>query len=133
MTRSRSGWPVASGLLLLALVPVGASLYRLADLTLAAPVPDTLRFHAAPLAVLLHTAGGSLFMVLGALQLVPRLRAHGWHRWAGRLTIGAGLAAALSGLWMTQNFPAGPGNPDLLYGFRMTAGVAWAVFLVLAL
>ena len=34
---------------------------------------------------------------------------------------------------MTQTFPHGATNDPMIYGFRMTAGTAWAVFLLMAL
>jgi len=132
MSPARRGWPIPAALLVLSVIPVGASLYRLADLAFAVPVAASARFHAVPIPVALHLAGAAVFMVLGALQLVPALRGRPWHRRAGRVAVVAGLAAALAGLWMTGTFPATPGNSDLLFGFRITAAVAWVVFLIFA-
>ena len=49
-----------------------------------------------------HVVGATTYCVLGAFQLVPSLRRSRprWHRLAGRVLVPAGLAAALSGLWM---------------------------------
>lgn len=132
MTTHRLGWLIPAGLIFLSLVPVVAAVLRVADLALFASTPATARFHGAPWPVIVHVTGASLFLILGSLQLVPGLRARSWHRRAGKVAVVAGGLAALAGLWMTHNFPPEPANPDLLFGFRITAGVAWLVFLALA-
>ena len=119
-------------LLTLALIPVGATVYRLADLAFWPATADTLRFHAAHWPVAVHITGGALFMILGALQLIPALRRHAWHRRAGRVAVVAGFLAAAAGLWMTLTFPAAPNNGPVLFALRLIAGTAWIVFLALA-
>jgi hypothetical protein len=118
------------GLFILALIPVGGSLYRIADVSLVAPTPDSVRFHDAPLPILLHATGAALFLVLGALQFRPRRGL--WHRRAGKVAMVAGLVGALAGLWMTLTYPSEPANPPVLQVIRLTVGPLWALAIILA-
>ncbi|MBE1485509.1 DUF2306 domain-containing protein [Plantactinospora soyae] len=135
MTSSaKSTWLVPTLLIILTAVPVVAGAVRVAELTGGAEVtPENARFVAAPVPVLLHIVGATLFCVLGAFQFVPGLRRRkpGWHRIAGRVLVPAGLVAALSGLWMTLFYPQPPGDGELLTGFRLLFGSAMAVCIVL--
>ncbi len=122
------------GLLLLAVVPVLGGILRLSDLALAEAITaENARFFAAPVPIVIHITGASLFLVLGAFQFLPNLRSRfpRWHRVAGRVTLVAGLCAAFAGLWMTATYPA-MDNPDFLYVLRMFIGTAWASSLILA-
>ncbi|WP_345801124.1 DUF2306 domain-containing protein [Microbacterium sp. AZCO] len=95
-------WLAPAGLILLSLVPMIAGASRLTQLTTGATVTaDNARFFDSPIPVVVHIVGSSLFLVLGALQFAPSLRRRRWHRIAGRVLVPAGLASALSGLWMT--------------------------------
>jgi uncharacterized membrane protein len=51
------------------------------------------RYAAAPGAIALHAAGGSLFLLLASLQFVARIRERhpAFHRWSGRLLVATGL------------------------------------------
>jgi uncharacterized membrane protein len=131
----RPEWLVPAGLLLLSAVPVAAGSARVAELAGGARVTaDNARFFATPLPVVLHIFGATVFCVLGAFQFVPALRRRRprWHRLAGRLLVPCGLAAALSGLWMTLFYDLPPGDGDLLTVFRLCFGTAMAVSIVLA-
>lgn len=132
---ARAGWRVPAALLALSAIPFIAGLVRLAGLAARMPAtPESARFIAAPVPVVVHIIGASLFCVLGAFQFVPGLRGHtrAWHRLAGRIALPAGLAAALSGVWMTQFYPLPPQlQGGLLYGFRLLIGTAMAAALVL--
>ncbi|MGM1064463.1 DUF2306 domain-containing protein [Saccharothrix sp. Mg75] len=112
---------VPAGLLALSAIPVLGGAFRLGD-------PGG---GGTPLVV--HIIGASGYAVLGAFQFAPRFRARRrrWHRVAGRLVVLCGLAAALSGLWLTL-FHLGPDDGGvLLTGVRVVFGALWAVFLVL--
>jgi uncharacterized membrane protein len=131
----RQSWLVAA-LLLLCVVPVGAGVARLIGVFGGAPVtPENARFLHQPVPVVVHIVAASLFVVLGPFQFVPALRRRGrrWHRLAGRLLVPCGLAAGLSGLWMTVWYPDAPGDGALLVGFRLVAGTAMVAALVLGL
>lgn len=73
MTSSaKSTWLVPTLLIILTAVPVVAGAVRVAELTGGAEVtPENARFVAAPVPVLLHIVGATLFCVLGAFQFVP--------------------------------------------------------------
>ncbi|GAA4724317.1 DUF2306 domain-containing protein [Phytohabitans rumicis] len=131
MTRSaKAGWLVPAGLILLSLVPVLAGAFRVAELSAGPEVtPANARFVAAPVPVVLHIVGASLYCVLGAFQFAAgfRRRRPGWHRAAGRVLVPCGLVAAGSGLWMTLFYPHPPADNALLTGFRLVFGSAMAV------
>ena len=125
-------WHTPAALILLSLIPIIAGALRIAEIASdPAPTPDNARFLVAPIAIYLHAGGGSLYLLLGALQFYKPLRMKWprWHRIMGRVLVLAGTLAAVAGLWMTQTFPAAPGNPDMLYGFRITFGLGWILCL----
>lgn len=127
-------WLVPVGLIMLSAVPVIAGAARVTELTAGAAVtPDNARFFASPVPVLVHIVGASLYCLLGAFQFAPGLRRRrpGWHRIAGRLLIPGGLAAALSGLWMTLFYPRPPIDDVLLTPIRLLFGSAMVGCIVL--
>lgn len=127
-------WVVLLVLLLLCVVPVAAGISRLVQLAGGAAItPENARFFAAPLPVVLHIVSSSLYAVLGAFQFVPNLRRrrHRWHRVIGWLLVPCGLAAALSGLWMTQFYPWPKGDGEILYGIRLVVGTGMVFALLL--
>ncbi|GIH76812.1 DUF2306 domain-containing protein [Planobispora longispora] len=133
---ARAGWLAPTGLIVLSVVPVIAGAVRLGELTAGAEVTaENARFFAAPVPIVLHILSVTVYSLLGAFQFAPGLRRRrpGWHRAAGRLLVGCGLVAALSGLWMTvfYAFPAGDGA--LLAGFRLVFGSGMALSIVLGL
>lgn len=133
MRLNTPGWLIPAGLIALSLVPVVAGIPRLVEVAgNPAPTPDNARFLIWPPAIYLHAIGGSLFLILGALQFAPGPRGR-WHRASGRVVVAAGLVAALSGLWMTLLFPAEPANGPLIQAARLVVGPAWAVCLGLGL
>lgn len=134
MTTSRREWLIPAGLILLSLVPMLAGSIRLTELAGDPEVtPDNARFVAMPLPVVVHIVSASVFCLLGAFQFHPGLRRRRprWHRLAGRVVAPAGVAAALSGLWMASfaDLPATDG--PLLEVFRLLFGSAMVAFLVL--
>lgn len=129
-------WRVPVALILLCAIPLAAGAVRLVSVASGAAItPENARFFAAPLPVMLHIIGAATYIVLGACQFVPgfRRRMPGWHRRVGRLVVGAGLVAALSGLWMTQFYKLPAHDGVLLYWFRLLFGSLMAVSIVLAL
>lgn len=129
-------WPIPAALIILTLVPVVAGVLRVTEIASAPAITaENARFLVHPVAIYLHAGGVALYLLLGALQFYHPLRLHAprWHRHAGRVNVAAGLGAALAGLWMTQTFPQVPGNPELLYGFRITFGLSWIMCLVFGL
>lgn len=129
-------WPTPAALILLSLIPIVAGVLRVTEIASdPAPTAENARYLAAPLAIYLHAGGGAVYLLLGAFQFYPPLRQRWprWHRVIGRVLVAAGTLAAVAGLWMTQTFPADPGNPDMLYGFRVTFGLGWILCLILGL
>ncbi|MEV0228396.1 DUF2306 domain-containing protein [Nonomuraea sp. NPDC050786] len=130
--RVRGGWQVPAGLIALSLIPLIAGALRLTELAGGpAIMPETAAL-AAPLPLGLHIVSVSAYSILGAFQFVPRLRRrrNGWHRRAGRLLVGSGLLAALTGMWMAL-FHSRPGDGGLLLGFRLVFGGVMVVSIVL--
>lgn len=138
-TPSKADWLIPTALLALSFVPMAAGTVRLVQLGVGAEIaPDNARFFAAPLPVVVHIVSGIPFSIFGALQFAPGLRRRkpNWHWVAGRLLVPCGLAAALSGLWMTQFYPTGISPPasfdgPFVYAIRLLAGSAMALFLCL--
>jgi hypothetical protein len=131
MTHSRPNWRVPAALVILTLVPVIAGLARLNDLATGAPTPDTARFHASPLPVAIHVATSIWFALAGVLQFSPTLRRSRWHRWSGRIVVPMGLAAALSGIWMTLTYAWANADGEAVYAARLIFGTAMTLSLIL--
>jgi uncharacterized membrane protein len=133
VTSSRTRqWPLLVGLLLLSSVPVIAGAARVGQLAVGAEVTaENARFVASPVPVVVHIVGATLYCLLGAFQFVPALRRRSWHRRAGRLLVPLGLAAALSGIWMTLFYPRPPIDDVLLTPIRLVFGAAMVAGLVL--
>ena len=134
MSARRARWWVPAGLLALAVIPVVAGTGRLIEV-LGGPevLPHDPRFAASPIPVGVHIVAAVVYAVLGAFQFSARLRRRPWHRRAGRLLVGLGLAVALSALWMTLLYPRKGGTGDLLFVFRLLAGSGMGVSIVLGL
>jgi uncharacterized membrane protein len=130
MARPRRSTLVVFVLLALCVVPAAGGISRLASLAAGQSSPESARFFAAPLPVTLHILSVVPYSVLGALQFVPALRRHRWHRAAGALLVPLGLGGALSGLWMAQFYPWPAGDGDAVYAERLIAGSAMTYALV---
>ncbi len=131
---SKRQWLVPAGLVPLSLIPVVAGAVRVTELTGGAPLtPENARFVTSPVPVVVHIVSAGLYCLLGAFQFAPGLRRRrpGWHRTAGRVLIPCGLAAALSGLWMTIFYARPPGDDLLLTPIRLVFGTAMAGCLIL--
>jgi uncharacterized membrane protein len=126
--KEKGEWLIPALLIALSLVPVLAGAARLSELASGVQVtPDNARFFASPLPVVVHIISVSLYSMLGAFQFAPgfRRRNSRWHRMVGKwILVPCGLAAALSGLWMTQFYPWPKGDGELLYVFRLIFGSA---------
>lgn len=122
-------------LIVLSLVPVLAGAARLSELASGAKVtPDNARFFTSPLPVVIHIVSVTLYSLLGVLQFAPgfRRRNSRWHRFVGKwILVPCGLAAALSGLWMTQFYPLPKGDGELLHVFRLIFGSAMLLSIAL--
>lgn len=131
---ARSSWKLATGLYLLAGIPVAAGTLRLIQLA-GGPdlIPADPRFDTFPAALVLHIVGSLTFALLGVLQFLPRFRRthRTWHRRAGRVVVAVGLLSAGSALWLTLFYDAQPGSGPLLYVFRVLAVAAMTTSVVL--
>jgi uncharacterized membrane protein len=134
---TKADWLVPAALIALSAIPFLGGAIRLAGLASGAEITsENARFFALPLPVVLHILTALLFCILGAFQFAPgfRRRKPRWHRVAGRLLVLCGLAAGLSGLWMTQFYPLDPHIQNyLLYGFRILFGSAMVLSITLGL
>ena len=128
------GWPVPVALAALSAIPLIMGSLRLVQL---AGGPELIaaeeRFATFPLPVVLHILGSAIYVLLGALQFVPRFRRRHrtWHRRVGRVLVVAGLLVAASALWMTLLYQPKPGTGDLLYILRLVFGSAMIACLIL--
>jgi uncharacterized membrane protein len=130
---NKNEWLVPAVLILLALAPSASGVFRLLEQSNSATIitPENQRFFADPLPIVAHSLSGILFLVLGALQFVPKLRRPkpGWHKILGRILIPSGLILAFSALWMTQFYTMPKYDGTLVYGTRMLFGV-WMVLTI---
>ena len=128
-----SSWRVPTALLVLSAIPVVAGSLRLLEIA-GGPqlLPANPRIDAVPAPVGVHIVAAAVFAILGVFQFSARLRRRrpSWHRRSGRLLVGAGLAVAGSGLWMTLFYTGAPGG-QLLWAVRILVGSAMAAFIVL--
>lgn len=131
MSRSRTDWLIPAALVVLALVPAIAGMARLTDLATGTATPATARFHASPIPVVIHILSATWFALAGAFQFSPSLRRTRWHKWSGRSAVPMGLAAALSGIWMTLTYPWANADGEAVYAARLIFGAGMAVALIL--
>jgi uncharacterized membrane protein len=129
----KSGWRVPVALVALSLIPVISGSLRLLDIA-GGPqlMPTNPRIDAFPTPLVVHVVAATIYAILGAFQFSARLRYRhlDWHRKAGRILVGAGLAVALSGIWMTLFYPGAPGG-DLLWAIRLMVGSTMAAAIIL--
>lgn len=134
--RPMSDWLVPGSLVGLSVVPVVAGIARVSHLISGAPVStNDARFALSPGPMMVHIAVVSLYCLLGAFQFAPGFRSRHprWHRAAGRILVPSGLAAAFTGLWMTQFNARVVTDSDLLHGLRLLVGAAMVVCILMAL
>ncbi len=121
-------------LVVLVVVPVISGSLRLVELAGGPHVmPANARMTASPVPVVVHIVCAVLYAVLGAFQFSAALRRRrpGWHRVAGRVLVGLGLAVAFSALWMTLFYARQPGTGELAYLFRLAFGSGMAASIIL--
>lgn len=80
-----------------------------------------------------HMVPGIVFLLVGPLQFSASLRRRypRWHRRAGWIFVGSGLAVGISGVWMNRNFP--PVGGVMKYMSTQLFGVALIVAIVAAM
>ncbi len=133
MTPGGSSWRVPLALVILSLFPLVAGSLRLIEIAGGPQVlPVNPRIDASPAPLVVHVLAAAIYAVLGAFQFPARLRRRhpGWHRRSGRILVGAGLAVAGSGLWMTLFYSGAPGGA-LLWSVRLVVGSTMAAAIVL--
>lgn len=131
-TTFSSSWRAPALLIALSVVPVVGGAVRLITVAMGAEViPGNERFLAASVPVTVHILSVSVFCILGAFQVSGpvRQRNPAGHRRAGRVLVPIGIAAALSGLWLTFVYPPGDLDGPALFVFRLIFGLAMIVFL----
>ncbi len=108
---ARDKWSrtVPLALIVLSLIPVIFGSLRLVEIA-GGPqlMPSNPRIDASPAPLVVHVLGATVYALLGAFQFSARLRRRhlNLHRKSGRVLVGAGVAVALSGLWITLFTPA---------------------------
>ncbi|KQV66016.1 hypothetical protein ASC64_13750 [Nocardioides sp. Root122] len=132
--RTRREWWIPASLLALTFVPAAAGAARLVDLS-SGRTEENARFFDLPAPIIVHILGATTFCVLGAFQFMPsfRRRRPRWHRWSGRVLVPAGLAAALSGMWMAAFADLPVYDNAALMWFRLLFGSLMVAGLVLGL
>lgn len=131
---SRRDWLIPTSLILLSLVPVVAGAVRLTSLISGVETtPDNARFTAMPAPVIIHIVSVSCYCIVGAFQFHPGLRRRRprWHRISGRILVPMGIAAAASGVWMTQFYALPAHDYGALPFARWVVGLGMISALVL--
>jgi uncharacterized membrane protein len=136
--RARRDWWIPASLIALTAVPALAGALRLVDLS-SGRTEENQRFFDLPVPIVVHIFGATTFCLLGAFQFMPSLRRKRprWHRTAGRILVPAGLAAALSGMWMAvfSDLPAYDNTAliwlRLFFGSIMVTGLVLGLLAVL--
>ncbi|WP_043624512.1 DUF2306 domain-containing protein [Nonomuraea candida] len=131
-TTSLAGRLIPAGLITLSFVPLLAGAVRLTEF--AGGVADD-RHTASALPLTVHIVTVTLYSLAGAFQFAPgfRRRRPRWHRAAGRALVGAGMVAALSGVWLTLFSVLPPGDAGLPAVFRVVFGTGMFASLALGL
>jgi uncharacterized membrane protein len=133
MKSTKSDWLIPAALVAISVVPALGGAARVGQLFGGAPITaENARFFSAPRPILLHIPVAVLYCVLGALQFSTGLRARyrRWHRLSGRVLIPAGFVVAISGLWMTLNYPWAPNDGAMVYAERLVFGTAMLLSLI---
>lgn len=134
---SRREWTILLFIFAYSFIPVFGGLFRIVEFTGGPAVaPENPRALAAPIPIVMHILGSSLFCLLGAVQFLPSIRRHHptTHRALGRTVAISGCISAATGVWMT-GFYALPDELQgtMLYWVRIILGlsmvglIAWAV------
>lgn len=133
-TKPRRDWWIPAGLIALTFVPAAAGAARLVDLS-SGRTEENARFFDLPGPIIVHIFGATTFCILGAFQFMPSLRRTRprWHRLAGRVLVPAGLAAALSGMWMAAFADLPVYDNTALMWMRLVFGSLMVAGLVLGL
>jgi len=134
---TKSEWLILIGLLLLSVVPCVGGTFRLIELASGSEfLPVNPRIRSAPIPVLIHLVGAIPYCILGVFQFLPSFRKKypTWHRRSGRMLVGAGILAALSGLWMAHYYAfSNDLQGTLLYVVRLFVGVSMIASILLGL
>src|SRR5437762_8043087 len=99
---------------LLSAIGVAVAARRMTHI-LSAPSPSAALdagFERHPLLTMIHIVPGLLFVTLGPLQFVPKLRARrpGVHRWTGRVVLASGIVIGATALVMSPQMAIGGAN-----------------------
>lgn len=132
---SRKDWLIPAGLICLSLVPALGGANRLGQVAAGSVTAENARFLAVPGPIVVHIVAATLYSFLGALQFSPGFRRHNraWHRVVGRVLLPAALAVAISGLWMTFEYPW-PANDGLaVFAERLVFGTAMLISIALGI
>jgi uncharacterized membrane protein len=90
------------------------------------------RFGADPFVTMLHILPGGLLLILAPLQFSSRIRSRHirFHRWSGRVLVGAAIVSALAGLYFGLLMPyggLGEATATALFGGILLVSVILAV------
>jgi uncharacterized membrane protein YozB (DUF420 family) len=127
----KRAWLVPTAIITLGLIPILANALRRAALAMGSANSTVEAAPPLTLPVLLHIVGATVFVIFGAFQFSALLRRRSWHRRAGRVLLAVGLVTSLSGLWLTVLRSFSGDSSELLFLFRLLAGLGMALSIVL--
>jgi hypothetical protein len=127
-TRTRTGWPVVTGLLLLSALPIIGGAFRLGELS-TGTAGALSAWHV--MAAVAHIVAMTAYCLLGAFQFSPALRGRNpWHRRVGLALVPTGISAALASIGLAL-LVDGPAEEHTLAIVRVVFAVPMALFLAL--
>lgn len=132
-------WRLPILLILLGALPIAASLYRTVVLATTDPGTvtnvDELRFFDMPVPILMHVIFGSLFLILGAIQMSSGIRRkyRKLHRRIGWIAALSAVVFSLYGVWMVFVYPPHSAASQMVDIGRVFFGTAIPIFIVLGI
>lgn len=133
MLKKNKDWFVVLGLLLLAVIPIVGGALRISKLSAGDVSIENARFLASPISTFIHIISAILYSLLGALQFSKSARRKWphWHKKTGKALVAIATLVAVTGIWMTWNYPVANHDSSLVFIARLVVGFLMLSFIAL--
>lgn len=131
--KRRSDKLLIAGLIILSLIPSLGGIVRLSSL--GNQTAENTRFFTSPTPIVIHILTSLIFCLIGAFQFSKNFRQKNpkWHKIAGKWLMVAGIASAISGIWMTVFYTIPqPLQGNTLYFVRLIVGFGMIFSIILS-